>query len=105
MRTEIQQKMVSFFNAYDVIITPNFMSIAPPVDKDMNEYLTYNDPAGAIGNTCGLPALALPCGFGKEHMPLSFQIMGAPYDEATLLTLGDLYQTRTSFHRVRPPLA
>lgn len=105
MRTEIQQKMVSFFNAYDVIITPNFMSIAPPVDKDMNEYLTYNDPAGAIGNTCGLPALALPCGFGKEHMPLSFQIMGAPYDEATLLMLGDLYQTRTSFHRVRPPLA
>lgn len=105
MRTEIQQKMVRFFTQYDVIITPNFLSIAPPVDEDMNKYLQYDDPMGAIGNTCGLPALALPCGVGRERMPLSFQIVGAPYDEGTLLMLGDLYQSRTSFHRLRPPLS
>ncbi len=105
MRTEIQDKMTSFFTEYDVIIATNFLSIAPPVDTDMTADLAYADPVGAIGNTCGLPALALPCGFGKGHMPLGFQVMGAPYDEATLLTIGDVYQSRTAFHRERPPLA
>ncbi len=105
MRTEMQHKMAGFFDKYDVILAPNFLSIAPPVDEDMNQYLAYDDPIGGIGNMCGLPALALPMGIGRERMPLGFQIVGAPYDEATLLMLGDLYQSRTSFHQLRPPLA
>jgi Asp-tRNA(Asn)/Glu-tRNA(Gln) amidotransferase A subunit family amidase len=57
---------------------------------------------GAIGNTCGLPAIALPCGFGKAHMPVGFQIVAAPYEESTALDIGELYQKRTAFHRERP---
>ena len=60
---------------------------------------------GAIGNACGLPAIALPCGFGRDHLPAGFQIMAAPWDEALLLDLGDLYQQRTRFHREHPVLA
>ena len=75
------------------------------IDDDLYETLPYADPVGAIGNACGLPAIALPCGFGKDHMPVGFQIVGAPFDEATLLDLGELYQKRTDFHRERPPLA
>jgi aspartyl-tRNA(Asn)/glutamyl-tRNA(Gln) amidotransferase subunit A len=104
MRRVLQEKMVAFFADYDVIVTPNFMSVAPPIDRDFYETLPYADPAGAIGNACGLPAVALPCGFGAHHMPAGFQIMGAPWDEALLLDLGELYQKRTGFHRERPPL-
>jgi aspartyl-tRNA(Asn)/glutamyl-tRNA(Gln) amidotransferase subunit A len=105
MRTVLQGKMVEFFRRYDVIVTPNFLSVAPPVDKDLNQTLPYSDPVGAIGNACGLPSLALPCGFGRDHMPASLQIMGAPFDEGLLLDLGGLYQTRTQFNRARPPLS
>jgi aspartyl-tRNA(Asn)/glutamyl-tRNA(Gln) amidotransferase subunit A len=80
------------------------MSVAPPIDKDLTETLPYADPAGGIGNACGLPAVALPCGFGANSMPASFQIMGAPWDEGLLLDLGELYQSRTLFHRSHPPL-
>jgi aspartyl-tRNA(Asn)/glutamyl-tRNA(Gln) amidotransferase subunit A len=59
---------------------------------------------GAIGNACGLPALALPCGFGREHLPAGFQIMGPPFSEGLLLDLGEVYQKRTSWHLERPPL-
>jgi len=87
-----------------VIVTPNFMSVAPPIDRDFYETLPYADPAGAVGNACGLPAIALPCGFGANDLPAGFQIMAAPWDEALLLDLGELYQKRTQFHLRRPPL-
>jgi aspartyl-tRNA(Asn)/glutamyl-tRNA(Gln) amidotransferase subunit A len=105
MRRVLQEKMAAFFADWDVIVTPNFMSVAPPIDRDLYETLPYSDPVGAIGNACGLPAVALPCGFGAHHMPVGFQIVGAPWDEGLLLDLGELYQSRTAFHRERPRAA
>ena len=105
MRAALQELTAEFFLRYDVIVTPNFMSVAPRIEEDLYQALPYADPVGAVGNACGLPAIALPCGFGKRHMPVGFQIVGAPYEEATLLDLGDLYQKRTDHHRERPPLA
>ena len=104
MRTVLQQKMVDFYGRYDVIVTPNFMSVAPPIAKDLVETLPYADPVGAIGNACGLPALALPCGFGRDHLPASFQIMGSAFEESLLLDLGEAYQARTRHHLARPPI-
>ena len=104
MRTVLQEKMADFFGEYDVIVTPNFMSVAPSIHGDLNQALPYPDPAGGIGNACGLPSIALPCGFGKGQMPAGFQIMGAPFTESLLLGLGEVYQARTRFHRERPPL-
>jgi aspartyl-tRNA(Asn)/glutamyl-tRNA(Gln) amidotransferase subunit A len=104
MRRVLQEKMAEFYSRYDFIVTPNFLSTAPPVDKDLVETLPYADPAGGIGNACGLPAIALPCGFGRDHLPVGFQIMAAPFEEALLLDLGELYQSRTEFHLQRPPL-
>src|SRR2546422_10402823 len=80
------------------------MSVAPSIHGDLNKALPYSDPVGAVGNSCGLPSIALPCGFGRDHMPAGFQVMGAPFEEPTLLELGRLYQSRTRFHRERPPL-
>jgi Asp-tRNA(Asn)/Glu-tRNA(Gln) amidotransferase A subunit family amidase len=105
VRRVLQERMAAFFGEYDVIVTPNFMSVAPPIDRDLYETLPYPDPVGAIGNACGLPAIALPCGFGAHRMPAGFQVVGAPWEEALLLDLGELYQKRTGFHRARPPLA
>jgi len=104
MRAVLQEKMADFFGRYDVIVTPNFMSVAPSIHDDLNKSLPYSDPVGAVGNACGLPSIALPCGFGRAHMPVGFQIMGAPFSEPTLLGLGELYQSRTRFHKERPPL-
>ena len=105
IRRVLQEKMSEFFDEYDVILTPNFMSVAPRIEADLDQALPYDDPAGAVGNACGLPALALPCGFGRGHMPVSFQIMGAPFSEGLLLDLGEVYQKRTRWHLERPPLA
>ena len=105
IRRALQQKMAEFFAAYDVIVTPNFLSVAPRIEDDLYQSLPYADPVGAVGNACGLPAIALPCGFGKDHMPVGFQIVGPPFSEGLLLDLGELYQQRTRWHLERPPLS
>ena len=105
VRRAVQERMARFFADYDVIVTPNFLSVAPRIEDDINAALPYADPAGAIGNSCGLPALALPCGFGRGHLPVGFQIMGPPFSEGLLLDLGELYQQRTRWHLERPSMA
>ena len=105
MRLLMQQKMVAFFSKYDYLVSPNFLSVAAPVDGDINLALPYGDPLGGYGNACGLPGIALPMGFGRGHLPIGFQIMAAPFDEALLIELGELWQSKTKFHLERPPVA
>jgi aspartyl-tRNA(Asn)/glutamyl-tRNA(Gln) amidotransferase subunit A len=105
MRRVLQEEMVRFFDRFDVIVTPNFLSTAPPLAKDLYDTLPYADPVGAVGNACGLPAIALPCGFGRGRLPAGFQIMGPAFEEGLLCDLGEVWQTRTRFHLERPPLA
>jgi aspartyl-tRNA(Asn)/glutamyl-tRNA(Gln) amidotransferase subunit A len=104
IRESVQRSMRDFLDRYDVIVTPNFMSVAPPVDQDLNVSLPYGDPVGGFAAACGLPGLALPAGFGKDGMPAGFQIVGSPFEEATLFDLGELYQSRTNHHRQYPAL-
>ena len=104
IRRVLQEKLAEFFAEYDVIVTPNFMSVAPRIEDDLTQALPYADPVGAIGNACGLPALALPCGFGRGHLPVGFQIVGPPFSEGRLLDLGEVYQKRTRWHLERPAL-
>ncbi len=106
MRRALQLQVAEFFRTYDAIVTPNFITTAPPIAGDLNQSLDgYPDPCGGIGNACGLPAIALPSGTGAKGLPLGFQIMGPPFSEALLFDLGEAYQKRTSWHLARPPLA
>ncbi len=50
-------------------------------------------------NVTGQPALALPTGLSPAGLPLSMQIIGRPFDEATVFKVADAYE------RARGPLA
>jgi aspartyl-tRNA(Asn)/glutamyl-tRNA(Gln) amidotransferase subunit A len=55
-------------------------------------------------NALGLPALSVPCGFSADGRPLAFQIVGRPFDEASVLRLGHAYEQSAGHVRRRPPL-
>lgn len=54
-------------------------------------------------NYLGLPALSVPAGLSAAGLPLAFQLVGRPFDEALLLKAADAYQRDTDWHRRRPP--
>ena len=55
-------------------------------------------------NIAGLPSLALPCGFDKNNMPVGMQLIGGPFDEKTILSAGNAYQSETDWHKQKPNL-
>ena len=56
-------------------------------------------------NALGLPALSVPCGFATDGRPVGLQLVGRPFDEATLLRAGHAYEQAGGWWRRRPPLA
>jgi aspartyl-tRNA(Asn)/glutamyl-tRNA(Gln) amidotransferase subunit A len=53
-------------------------------------------------NFLGLPSLAVPAGFADNGLPVGFQLVGRPFDEATLFRAGDAYQRETGWHLRAP---
>jgi aspartyl-tRNA(Asn)/glutamyl-tRNA(Gln) amidotransferase subunit A len=55
-------------------------------------------------NATRLPALALPCGFTRAGLPIGLQLVGRPFDEATVLRAGHAYERATEWHTRTPGL-
>jgi len=53
-------------------------------------------------NFSGHPACAAPCGFTAGGLPIGLQVVGRPFDEATVLRVVDAYQRMTDWHTRRP---
>ena len=55
-------------------------------------------------NIAGLPALALPAGFGASGLPLGVQLTGRPGDEWTLLRIAAAFETHAGLERKIPAM-
>jgi amidase len=55
----------------------------------------------SISAVAGLPAIVVPAGLDAEGLPLSLEMLGRPFSEATLLQLAHAYE-QVSRHRVPP---
>ncbi|MBY0510579.1 MAG: hypothetical protein K2P94_10580, partial [Rhodospirillaceae bacterium] len=92
-----------WFADYDAVLLPTTTVAAMPVAtcdtmKPVPAMLTR------WVNHLGLCALAVPCGFNREGMPLSLQIVGKPFDEARILQVGWAFEQATEWHKRRPSL-
>lgn len=104
IRTLCQRAMADFFGRYDVLLFPGEMNTALPADKDFSD-VSWPDPAGAAGNLCGLPAIAMPCGFAADGLPVGLTAMSGAFEESKAISLARAYQAITSWHTRRPPIA
>jgi aspartyl-tRNA(Asn)/glutamyl-tRNA(Gln) amidotransferase subunit A len=104
LRERLRRSMLDVLRGVDLLATPTTPKPAstfatawdisiPPARSNMPPF-----------NVSGLPALALPCGFSRSGLPLSLQLTGRPFDEATVLRAGHAYERATEWHRRRPPV-
>ena len=87
VRTLIRRDFDAAFERVDVLLTPATPSPAFQLgemsDDPLQMYL--NDIFTVTVNMAGLPGVALPAGLSAGGLPLALQLIGKPFDEATML--------------------
>lgn len=86
VRSLILRDFTEVFNKVDVLLTPTTTNaafeIGEKVDDPLSMYL--NDILTVPANMAGLPSMSLPGGLNNEGLPLGLQLIGKPFDEATI---------------------
>jgi aspartyl-tRNA(Asn)/glutamyl-tRNA(Gln) amidotransferase subunit A len=110
-RRAIVGRTRSLFERFDLLATPTCPVPAPPIEAETVELNQGREAVrSAMGRLCrlgsltGFPAIAVPCGFTRAGLPVSLQLMAAPWRESTALRLAHAYQQATDWHRRRPAL-
>ena len=104
VRTLIKHDFDEAFKRCDVIVTPTAPTTAFKLgEKTQDPLQMYLSDIYTISiNLAGLPALSLPCGFAADGMPIGMQIIGKPFDEATILRVAHGYEQATEWHKKKP---
>lgn len=106
VRTLIRNDFLKAFEKVDAIVTPTTPTAAfragEKSDDPLQMYLS--DIFTISCNLAGICGISLPCGFTSGRLPIGLQILGKPFDEETILRLGDAYERSTKWSRERPPL-
>ncbi len=112
VRVLIRNEVDAALARLDVLIAPTTPSSATPLGEGEVEINGEKQPVRPAlirftrpFNVTGHPAASVPCGFTAEGLPIGLQIVGRPFDEATVLRVADAYQRATDWHTRRPPLA
>jgi aspartyl-tRNA(Asn)/glutamyl-tRNA(Gln) amidotransferase subunit A len=103
LRERFRREVAALFDAVDLLVFPG--QAAPAVrfeDFPMKGLAPASLRYTAPWNLLGLPAVAVPCGFTAEGLPVSIQIVGRPFDDATVLRAARAYERVTEWHRHRP---
>jgi aspartyl-tRNA(Asn)/glutamyl-tRNA(Gln) amidotransferase subunit A len=107
IRRPMQRAFDALLTQFDVLATPTRNTVATPLDKPFRDgWPGVTGGANIIGpsNVVGVPAITVPNGFGLEGLPTGLCFTARAFDEAKLVTLARRYQSRTDWHRRRPPV-
>jgi aspartyl-tRNA(Asn)/glutamyl-tRNA(Gln) amidotransferase subunit A len=117
-RVAMRAQLDALLARFDAVVAPTRARLAPPIGRDFDapsagtaaskapqQAAARPRPPATIpaGNLAGLPAIALPNGFGRDRLPTSLQLLGRAFSEPRLVAIADAYQQLTDWHRRRPP--
>jgi aspartyl-tRNA(Asn)/glutamyl-tRNA(Gln) amidotransferase subunit A len=99
IRTLIRQDFEQAFETCDVLLTPATpgpaFALGEKSDDPVSMYL--NDVFTVTVSLAGLPAIAVPGGLTENGLPMGLQVVGKPFDEATMLRVGHSIEVAANF--------
>ncbi|RMH08606.1 MAG: Asp-tRNA(Asn)/Glu-tRNA(Gln) amidotransferase subunit GatA [Nitrospirae bacterium] len=106
VRTLITQDFDTAFQSVDFLITPVMPTpafrLGEKLDDPLQMYLA--DIYTLSASLAGIPAIAIPCGFSRQGLPIGIQFMGRPFEEETILRAARAYELATQWRQKRPPI-
>ena len=95
----MRQELAAAFAAADLVATPTSPSAAFRLGEKTDDPLAMylNDIFTTPASLVGLPAVAVPSGMDEEGLPLSLQLMGRPFGEATVFKAARAFEREVSW--------
>lgn len=115
-RTLLFRQVQSWFERFDVIVTPTLARTAIDIEERLFEPIEIDGqktdtvrkawyPYTHPFNLTGHPALTLPCGFHSDGLPVGLQLIGRRGEDARLLRIAALFEQARPWSGRRPELA
>jgi amidase len=110
--SEVAERVQSIYDDVDVVITPGTATGPSRVGayqrRGAISTLTLcgqRVPFQAVFNVTGQPAAVVPWGSDGNGVPTSIQLVGKPFDEATLISLSAQIEKTRPWAQRRPPVS
>jgi aspartyl-tRNA(Asn)/glutamyl-tRNA(Gln) amidotransferase subunit A len=104
-RSHLTRVLAEAMREVDAMVTVSSCDPAPRLDDAAELARRYERQARMPFNLTGYPALVIPAGFTRaDKLPLSLQLVGHPFEEATLYRLAQIYEAATGWVNQHPPL-
>jgi aspartyl-tRNA(Asn)/glutamyl-tRNA(Gln) amidotransferase subunit A len=103
-RRELCAETAAAMAEVDILITASQAAEAAVI-TEVPRWGLYKAPGFTFPfNVTGLPALSVCSGFGEHGLPVSIQLIGKPFQEATVLRAGHAFEIATPWRDRRPVL-
>lgn len=104
-RRVLCEEMRDAMAGLDLLVTASAPGEAPKINE-VPKWAMLEKPNFTMPfNVTGLPALSVCTGYGEGGLPVSMQIVGKPFAEATVFRAGHAYEKAMTWRATRPPLA
>lgn len=101
-RRELCAAMAEAMQGCDLLLTASAAGEAPPIDE-VPIWASLEKPGFTIPfNVTGQPAATVCTGFGSEGLPVAMQLVGRPFDDATVLRAAVAFERATPWRDRRP---
>ena len=110
LRTDIYQRVNTFFQDYDFLVLPVSQVTPFPLSDEyvtsingtrMETYIDWMKSCYYITVT-GLPAISIPCGFTPEGLPVGIQIIGKRLQDLAVLRIAYAFEQATETWKTQP---
>ena len=104
VRQLMKRECAEVLERVDVLVTPTLPQPAAPFQGYDRPTPVPSQRFTPAFNLTGLPAISVPAGFTAAGLPVGMQIVGRPFDEATVLRVAHTYEQYARWYQRRPPI-
>jgi len=113
VRTVLQQQVDKLFDSFDVLTTAGQPDLAQPLRQPPSKTPAQEEPGepietrapDGVSSLCGLPAIAIPCGFSSNGLPIAIQFIGRAAHDHAVIAAARLFQRHTGWHKKHPSIS
>ena len=104
-RRELCAAMADAVAGVDLVLTASQPTEASRID-DVPKWRLFGPPGFTNpANLTGYPAMSICTGYGDGGLPVAMQLIGKPFDEATVLRAAHSYEAAMPWRQTRPSIA